>query len=73
METGGRNPIRSLSEPCTAVTGVQNPDFLCSKPPLESWLVGDMAAGTFCMPHELGGGEHLKRRVSQVDSPLIFG
>lgn len=34
---------------CPAVTGVQNPDFLCLKPPLDSRTAGDMAADAFCM------------------------
>lgn len=56
MKRSGRNRTQpDIGIQCPVVTGVQNPDFLCLKLPLEPPRVGDMAADAFCMPRGLGG------------------
>ena len=66
-EESDQSPVRGQ---CAAVPGVQNPDFLCLKPPLESRVVGGMAADA-C--RRIRGESTRKHESPGHIFPLIFG
>lgn len=69
-EESDQAPVRGQR---AAVTGVQTPDFLCPKLPLESRVVGDMAADAFCVPFGLGVESTRKQESPGHIFPLVSG
>lgn len=70
MEAKGRNPIRWLSRPGVPqpLSG-PDPRFSVHEATLGITLVGDMAAGAFCVAHQLEGGAPRRERLPGRQPP----